>query len=99
MDERSMNVKPIKDLNYNKMDDDRGGDDDDGVDDEAFKVQIFSSRGGDGGDLVEAAAMEAAQRQDSAVMCCGRCWRSAGSPPLYIGLGGASNSPPTDPRS
>ena len=39
------------------MDDDRGGDDGvDGVDDEAFKVQVFSSSGGDGGDLVDAAA-------------------------------------------
>ena len=58
-----------------------------------------SSCGGNGGDLTEAAAMETARRQGSAVMCCGRCWRSAGSPPLYIGLGGASNSPPTNPRS
>ena len=55
-----------------------------------------SSCGGDGGDLVGAAAMEAVRRQVSAVMCCGRCWRSAGSPPLYIGLGGASNSPSTN---
>ena len=55
-----------------------------------------SSCGGDGGDLVEAAAMEAARWQGSAVMSCERCWRSAGSPPLYIGVGGASNSPHTD---
>ena len=31
-----------------------------------------SSCGGDAGDLVEAAAMEAARRQGSTVMCCGR---------------------------